>query len=152
VPIPIICPGCGWTENGPEGLAGKRLKCKICKQSFVVGGGPVTTRPNDLDFGEVEERPPGRRRRRTAQKSIVPVLVVFLFSLVAGGGAAAGYLWGTKPAATSSDDSPSDKEKPANFTWIPASSPKKSKDAMDLPFDENDLKGLKAADKKRPQR
>ena len=40
MPIPIACPGCGLTENGPDSLKGKRVRCKRCKQGFVVGGGP----------------------------------------------------------------------------------------------------------------
>ncbi len=58
-----------------------------------------------------------------------PVFVLFMLSFLAGSGGTAGYLWHTKPAATAAEDSaPMKTEKPANFTWIDASSSGKSKD------------------------
>jgi hypothetical protein len=153
MPIPIACPGCGWTENGPDHLMGKRLKCKRCQQSFVVGGGATKPAPtksalssrSDLEF-EPEMRS-GPARRRTKPKSATPIIVMFLVGLLLGAGGAAGYLWYTKPAPA--DDAPATKsDKPANFTWIATGSgEKKPKDAMDIPFDEKDLKDLKPMDK-----
>jgi hypothetical protein len=156
MPMPIACPGCGWTENGPDNLTGKRLKCKRCQQSFVVGGGAAkpgaaksTGSNSDVEFDELEMRAlPVRRRARP--KSMTPVVGMFVIALLLGAGGAAGYLWYTKPAAA--DDSASTKsDKPANFTWIStgAEKPKdgKSKDVMDLPFDEKDLPDIKPKEK-----
>ncbi len=145
MPIPIACPGCGWTETGPDHLKGKKLKCKRCQQSFVVGGGPAATKPSsncDLNFGDPEMRS-APVRRRSKPRSMTPVIVVFLVCLLVGAGAAAGYLWYTKPAAAADDTSSDKKDKPASFAWISADGAKKSKDAMDLPFDDKDLKDLK---------
>ena len=37
---------CGATYNVPENFAGRKVKCKRCKESFVVGGaGQPVTRP-----------------------------------------------------------------------------------------------------------
>jgi hypothetical protein len=163
VPIPIACPGCGWTENGPENLMGKRLKCKRCKQGFVVGGGSVAPKPSakpaakprasapssdsDLDFGEPEMRP-SEARRRISQKSMTPVLMLFLFSFLAGGGGTAGYLWYTKEPPPAADSSSAKTEKPLKFTWVDTSSSSKPpKEVQDLPFDEKDFKDLKPGDK-----
>ncbi len=119
--IPIACPGCGLTEKGPDHLLGKRLRCKRCKQGFVVGGGPehanssAPPAPSSLDFGEPEARPAARRR--TKQRSLKPVFVLFLIGFLLGAGGVGGYLYMNKPAASTEEESVK-KEEPTRFTWI----------------------------------
>ena len=38
MPIQVVCPGCGWGEQAPDHLLGKKLRCKRCKNAFVAGG------------------------------------------------------------------------------------------------------------------
>ena len=139
MPIPIACPGCGLTENGPEGLLGKRLRCKRCKQAFVVGGGPAAPKPpapkapaaaakaparqssspSSLDFGEPDLRPPARRRARQGG-GLGRFLFLLIFGFLLGAGGVGVYLYMNKPAAesASSDKESTPKTEESKFSWI----------------------------------
>ena len=53
----IKCSHCGFTSNGPDGLAGKKLKCPKCGVEFVAGG--------ESAFAVVEDNPAASQYRKT---------------------------------------------------------------------------------------
>jgi hypothetical protein len=121
-------------------LRGKKVRCKLCKTEFVVGGAPAATsaprpaaasapRPaaapqNDLAFeDDTTIRPRGGRRQGSG---IVGIVIVFLLMFGLGGGAMAGYLWMTKPAEEETTKK-SEPEKP-HFAWLAKGTTAKEKD------------------------
>ena len=58
---------CGATYNVPESYAGRKVKCKRCKESFIAGGGA----------GQPVTRPAKRKKKQLskAEREDAPVLV-----------------------------------------------------------------------------
>ena len=59
--IAIACPGCRAGFQVPERLAGKKIRCKTCREEFRVGG--------DDDFDDYDDEPRPRRRRRRSNSN-----------------------------------------------------------------------------------
>jgi hypothetical protein len=54
--IATACPGCRAPFRVPERLAGKKIRCKICREEFRVG--------KDDDFEDYDDEPRPRRRKK----------------------------------------------------------------------------------------
>jgi hypothetical protein len=72
--IDQTCPSCRTTFQVPDRLAGKRIRCKTCREEFRVTGAA----PADV----YDDEPGPRRRRNRSSSPLVPLLIVV--GIVAG--------------------------------------------------------------------
>lgn len=70
MPIETRCPGCRARYTLPEGLEGKRVRCKQCEESFLVRAAGAARAAEADDEDEREDRyTEGRRSRPAARRA-----------------------------------------------------------------------------------
>src|SRR5438128_885913 len=84
--IKATCPGCGATYEFNDRLAGTKVRCEGCKESFVAGdepeekpeGKPSTRRADPVEPKPAQPRPPVTQRQRPGGNPVKPPPEPFL--------------------------------------------------------------------------